>query len=222
MKLFNKKQLEHIKLASKDETRQVLCGLRIEGDSTVSTDGHRLMKVTWNKPRDIEDWPANGIKWTKKDKPFILPRSTVEKALRNIPKRPAYPILENVAIGLKDTNGKGPDKFVVQTSDLENTDNVEGKTVEGKYPDYKQIMPDYENLIQEPLSLEVNPNPAPQYIKVGLNARYLKEICTQLEKYKDRSHMITLHVKEADSPVCITADDGEGTEAVAVVMPMKL
>lgn len=207
MKLFNKKQLENVKLASKDETRQVFCGLRIEGDSTVSTDGHRLMKVTWNKPRDIEDWPANGIKWAKKEEPFILPRSTVEKALRNIPKRPAYPILENVAIGLKDTKGKGPDQFVVQTSDLENTDNVEGKTVEGKYPDYKQVIPDFEN--------------SKKYHKVGLSAKYLKEICAQLEKYKD-SHMVTFYMGKETDPVVITADDKEGTEATAVLMPMKL
>ena len=207
MKLFNRKQLENIKLASKDETRQSLNGLRIEGNSTIASDGHKLMRVTWTKPLDVKDWPANGVEWTKKDKPFTLPRSTVEKALKNIPKRCAMPILENVAIGLKKTTAQDPDKFVVQTTDLENTDNVEGKTVIGQYPDYEKCIPDYKN--------------PKDYRKVGLSAKHLKDICAQLEKYAD-SKMVTLYMGNEKEPVVITADDHEGTEAMALLMPMQL
>jgi len=209
MKLYNRKQLENIKLASKDDTRQTLNGLHFEGDSTVSTDGHKLMKVTWTVPQKAKNWPVNGVEWEKKDKPFILPRSTVEKALKNIPKQRglAMPVLENVAIGLKKTEKDDPDKFVVQTSDLENTDNIEGKTVEGKFPNYKQVIPDYQN--------------SESYRKVGISAHYLKEVCAQLEKYKNSS-MVTLYMGNEKEPIVITADDDEGTEAEAVLMPMQL
>ena len=268
MKLFNQKQLENIKMACKDDTRPHLNGLFIEGNSTIATDGHRLMKVSFNPEplkkkvlykelgEDFADdkelgkslalekynkkmameWPANGVKWDTSTKPFTLPRSTVEKALKNIPKKVDMAILKNVAIGLEfDKKGKAV-KAVCQTTDLENTDNVQGRLVDGKFPNYKQVLPDFEN---------------GDYQRVSVNAKYLKEVCAQLEKYNDGNHPIILHLKK-DKLSCsvendressqfnpffmpvieaelgehfsmgVTADDKEGTDAVAVIMPVRI
>lgn len=225
MKLFNRKQLENIKLSSKDDTRQTLTGLFFTGNSTVSTDGHRLMKVTANYTEEnknhLADWPANGVNWNPSQDSFILARSTVEKAIKNIPKS-GHPQLDYVAIGLTTTPPGESKKAVCQTTDLDSVNNLETRTIEGKFPDYERCLPDYENLEHEHLSLEVNPNPSPKYIRVGISAKYLKEICAQLEKYQDKSHMIALYIKDEISPICITAQDDEKTEALAVVMPMKL
>lgn len=267
MILFNKKQLENVKMASKDETRQALNGLLIEGNSTIATDGHKLMKVTFtpnplsstviekelgkefvdnleiceswalekHNIKNLEEWPANGIPWANSDKPFILARSTVEKAIKNIPKRKDLAILQNVAIGLSEVKGLEPFKAVCQTTDLENTDNVEARTVDGKFPNYKQVLPDFEG--------------SGDFQRVGVDAKHLKDICTQLEKYSDGSvKPITLYIKkdytiskdfmeESENPLGfpilevvkgenysmgITANDYQGTTATAVLMPVKL
>ncbi len=268
MRLFNRKQLDNIKMASKDQTRLALNGLLIEGNSTIATDGHKLMKVTF-KPDPLPDtvikkelgeefvdnlvicesyalekhnennsdeWPANGIPWVESDKPFILARSTVEKAIKNIPKLKDLPHLQNVAIGLSEVVNGLPFKAVCQTTDLENTDNVEARLVDGKFPNYKQVLPDFEG--------------SDDFHRVGVDAQHLKNICTQLEKYSDGSvKPITLYLKKDKlSPkiihmdqggnsflmptieiekgenysMGITADDHEGTTATAVLMPIKL
>ncbi len=219
MKLYNKKQHEIVKIASKDKTKPALQGLYIDGDTTVMTDGRKLMTVKSN-PMPTEEWPANSIPWKIDPDPFIISREQVEKSLKNIPRKPDFPILGNVAIG-KVVNDTGLKELACQTTNLENTDKVEGREIDAKYPNYKQIIPPYKD---EEL-----------YQAIGISATYLKEVCTLLEKYKERSRMITLHVRKkyipynekdkktvADFPIVLTADDGEGTEAMAVIMPMVL
>ncbi len=212
MKLYNKKQLEIVKIASKDETRPALQGLYIDGDTTVMTDGHKLMTVK-SKPMPTEDWPANSIPWKKNSEPFIISREQVEKCLKNIPKKSQVKLLLNAAIGKVENEPC----LVCQTTDIYSTDKVEGSEIDAKYPNYKQVIPDYKD----------NEN----YQAFGVSARYLKEVCTLLEKYQTASNMITLHVRKknpksdndpARYPIVLTADDGEGTEAMAVIMPMVL
>ena len=267
LKLFNRKQLDNIKMASNDKTRLALNGLFIEGNSTIATDGHKLMKVTYtpdplpsaliekelgkefvdnleicesyalekHNEKNLEEWPSNGIGWVKSDKAFILARSTVEKAIKNIPKRKDLPILQNVAIGLSEVKGSEPFKAVCQTTDLENTDNVEARVIDGKFPNYRQVLPDFAG--------------SGDYHRVGVDAKHLKDICAQLEKYNDGCHPITLYLKkdkltaEIKDAECggnpflmpvieivkgehfsmgITADDHLGTTATAALMPVKL
>lgn len=242
--LYNRKQLEIVKLACKDDTRQVMTGLYVDGNTTVITDGHKLIAVKSETETKVEDWPANSIPWKKNDTdPFIISREQVEKALKNIPKKPSMPILEHVAIG-KVENDHGKKELSCQTTDLESTDNVEGREIDGTYPDFKKVMPPY---LDDKL-----------YQAIGVSAKYLKEICTLLEKYQPRGNKITLHVRKSQAhkvisfpmkisteegevddipvtplpkddepdpahfPIVLTAEDGEGTEVAAVIMPMRL
>jgi len=214
MRLYGRRQLEIIKLASKDETRTALCGLYIDRDTTVITDGHKLVTIT-SQPKPQEDWPANSIPWEKDDSaPFIISREQVEKALKNLPRKASMPILQNVAIG-KIENEEGRKDVACQTTDLDNTDKVEGREIEATFPNYKQVIPPY---LDDTL-----------YQSIGISAGYLKEICTVLEKYNN-SKKVVLHIaKETkkqtmpeNQPIVLTADDEEGTEAMAVIMPMKL
>lgn len=219
MKLFNRKQLENIKLASKDDTRMALNGLYFKGNSTISTDGHKLMKVTYTPPESEskEEWPVNGVQWLDSDASFILPRSTVEKALQNIPKKDGHPlsILSNVAVGLIQKVDGEPSRATCQTSDLINTNNVEAQIVDVKFPDYERVIPDYENSELKP-TLYLRPDS--EYRRVGIDAHMLKEICAQLEKYNSKHHIV-LHIGDENQAVVITANDGAGTEALAVLMP---
>jgi len=220
MKLYNKKQLEIISIASPDETRGGLQGLYFDGNTTVAGDDHRIICVENTKQSSTADWPANGIKWNNQDTPFIVTKNTIQKAMKNIPKKPDLPILKNVAIGLKDRPDMTPQKVVCQTTDMENTDNVEAQTLDSKYPTYKRVIPDYED--------------SATYQRVGISARYLVEVCGLLGKYQENSKIITLYVKKdvmrngeinvpgENFPIVVTADDEEGTKATAVIMPMRL
>jgi len=220
MRLFNKKQLEIIKFSSTDPSRQALYGLLFDGNKTVATDGHRLVYVE-SEPEEGVEWQANGVEWSENDKPFIVHRPTIEKALKNIPKKPDLPVLENAAIGLKVVPTGHPDKVICQTTDLDNTENVEARTVDSKFPSYEQVIPDFKN--------------PDQYQRVGVNARYLKEVCMLLEKYEEKDHCITLYLKKDGMDeengikklgehlsMVVTADDGKGTTATAILMPVRL
>lgn len=224
MRLFTRKQLEIVKFASRDDTRIGLNGVYVDGETTVATDGHRLLMVK-SKQMENADWPANSIKWSENDKPFTIPLTTVEKALRNVPKKVDLPILERIAIGLKEVPTGDADKVVCQTTDLDTTDNVEARIQEGKFPNYKQVIPDFKD--------------SDQYQRVGVSAGYLKDVCAVLEKYNPGSKMITLYVKK-DTPkvvgskytesaklgenysIVLTADDNLGNQATAVIMPLRL
>jgi DNA polymerase III sliding clamp (beta) subunit (PCNA family) len=211
MKLYSKKQLETVKFVSSDDTRQALQSVLIEGNSVIATDGHRLLKITNNEinTRASDDkWPVNGVAWDDNEEPFLLQKSAVEKAIKNVPKPKdvgATPICLNVAIGKVEEG----EKIVCQTTDLDTTDQVTAKRVDGKFPNYKQVMPDKSD-----------------YIKVGISAKYLKEVCQVLEKYNDNS-MVALHVRpdggnNQQYPIMVTTEDDNGNEAQAVIMPMKL
>ena len=200
MKLFTEKQLEIVKLASKDTTRPILEGLHFDGNTTVTTDGHRMLAVT-SEEIDNQEWPVNGIAWNVQEVPFTLPRKAVEKALKNINKKQDLPILSRVAVG------QVPDsKVSLQTTDLEITDNVATREIEGRFPDYKRIIPDYKT---------------DEYKVMAINAKYLKELCSILEKYDTDNHKIEIHIKDENTPMVITADDREGTTALGIIMPVK-
>ena len=214
MKLLNRKQLEIIKLSSKDETRQALNSLYIYEDTTVTTDGHRMIAVKSNQ-FNREDWPPNGVNWQDDAASgavsFLVDRKTIEDTLKNIPKNPAMPILASAAVGLIEAKDGEPDRVVCQTTDLDRTKNIEARTITGKFPNYKQVIPDYKN---EEL-----------YISMGINASYLEEVCNLLKKYREKSCAITLYMKKEDAnrhSLVITAYDGEGTEATAIIMPYRI
>ena len=217
---YNKKQLEAVKFVSKDETRQGLSGLLFEENRVVATDGHRLMIVNKTPSPDTQEcFPPDDIFSPDKNEPFVVSRKTVEKITKNIPvKMRPNDCLEVIKIGhsVKDH------KIACQAYDLEETTTLE--TADGlknaKFPNYKQVLPDYTD-----------------YIKIGISAKYLKEVCMALEKYNNNA-MVTLNIippkisenaednhegkYQANYPIVITADDGEGTTAEAVIMPMRL
>ena len=210
MRILNRKQLENIRCASKDETRTGLCGLYVDGNKTVTTDGHRLMMVENKKAFPREDWPANGINWKRKPGPFIMDRVAVEKTLKNMNKKHDRPILQNTAmVGLIETEEGKPAKVVSQTTDLDLTENLESRPLGGKFPNYAQVIPDYQD--------------DGLYAKVGVNACYLEEACSILKKYDSGAIAIHFHKEKTENfSIVITAKDGEGTKATSIIMPMGL
>lgn len=221
MRLYRRKQLEIFKLAGKDETRIALQGIHIDRDTTTVTDGHKLISVT-SQPQPQEDWPANGIAWQKHSKPFVLPKELVEQAIKNLPKGSRFnsnKIIDNVAIGHKEEG-----EIVCQTTDLQNTNNIEGMAInpeEHRYPDFKQVIPDYED--------------SENYACISVNAHYLEEISKLFKKYSDTNCAIKLYIRKKYTPLndkdkkkpedfsmVITAIDSDDTKGLAVIMPLNM
>jgi len=212
---YNKKQLEAVKFASKDETRQAIAGLYFEENRVVATDGHRLMVVNSTPSNDTrESFPPSDDfaepKTGEDFEPFTVPRKTVEKITKNIPSKMG----ENDCLEvIKIAPSKNPKKIACQTFDFEETTTVETKPVEGRFPDYRQVLPDYSG-----------------YQKIGINGAYLAEMAKELSKYDTKGKMVVLHIAPPEiagegydkGRIIITAEDENGTKAEAVIMPMRL
>lgn len=213
MQLLNKKHLEIIKIASKDDHRTALQGIYVEAGRTTVTDGHRLMSVH-SYHTDTDEKLAPFIQWSPDKKPFVLPPVTVKEVLKNMPKKirkgeePS-----KIAIGLKKSHNGGPEIIACQANYSNGTETVEGEITATHFPKCEQVIPKIEDL-----------NNPRKYTKTGISAKYLKEICALLETY-DNNHLVTLHIARQDSenkPIVLTANDFDGTDAMAVIMPMKL
>src|SRR5262249_23950911 len=144
--LLERKALEIVRAASKDQTRQSICGIRIEGDgTTIATDGHILAKLTPTANPDGKEYPAlEGVKaddGENKLQPFPLPTEAVAILLKALPKKtPRYlPILGNVALDVEQTNGNGC--AVAAITDLENPQVFKLRKVTDDFPEYQSVFP---------------------------------------------------------------------------------
>src|SRR5262245_12487662 len=123
--LLQRKALEIARAASKDQTRQSICGVRVEPDgTTIATDGHILARFTPTIKVDGKEYPAiDGITaddGENKLVPFTLTTEGVAMLLRALSKKAQrhLPILGNVAVDVEQTNRNG--FAVTAVTDLEN------------------------------------------------------------------------------------------------------
>ena len=209
MKLYSKQQLQAVKACSKDETRPAINGVLVDKNKLVATDGHRMIVVEDKAIDSAKDWPVNGVDWQASNKPFIIPASAINKAIKNIPKSKdtrGLPILEKVAIGETPEN-----TITLQTTDLDTTDNVKTKILysNSKFPDYERVIP----TLGEVGGYDK---------KVGLNARYMIEALQLMINFADeKSKMVTFHMKDENHSIVLTCENEE-TKTTCVVMPMRL
>jgi DNA polymerase III sliding clamp (beta) subunit (PCNA family) len=207
MKLYSKKQLQVVKGCSPDETRPALNGVLADKNKLVATDGHKMFIVEDKAIDSDKDWPVNGVDWQASNKPFIIPSSAINKAIKNIPKSKdtgGNPILEKVAIGETPEN-----TITLQTTDLDTTDNIKTKKVDGKFPNYERVIP----TLGEVGGYDK---------KVGLNAHYMIEALKLMINFADdKSKMVTFHMKDENHSIVLTCENEE-TKTTCVVMPMRL
>ena len=207
MKLYSKQQLQVVKACSKDETRPAINGVLVDENKLVATDGHKMFIVEDKAIDNAKDWPVNGVDWQASNQPFIIPSSAINKAIKNIPKSKDTkdnPILEKVAIGETPEN-----TITLQTTDLDTTDNVKTKIVDGKFPDYERVIP----TLGEVGGYDK---------KVGLNAHYMIEALQLMINFADeKSKMVTFHMKDENHSIVLTCENEE-TKTTCVVMPMRL
>jgi hypothetical protein len=143
--LIPRKALEVVRAASKDQTRQALCGILIEPDgSTVATNGHSLVRFKPTYLDDAKEFPAidgcNPVDEVLSLRPFILGSESVSILLKALPKKSrVLPILGNIALDVAATNNNG--NAVCATTDLENPQIFKPRKVDAEFPTYQAVMP---------------------------------------------------------------------------------
>jgi len=206
--LLNRHNLSIVALASKDETRHSLQGVRVTKDYTEATDGYRLARVTVPTGNPAE-FPNVGIT-ANGSMPAVTVPATAAKALEKALPRPGrsrrLPILENALV---DTEAAQRGTFRAIATDLETQTPVEAAVIEGQYPDSDPVFPG-----GEPLAT------------VHINGLYLAE-CAKLAAgmTNGRSHGIKLLIYDKDglAPVKIEATNPDtGQTATFLIMPMRL
>ena len=203
MKTFTKNQLLVGKASSNDAGRHALNGILVEGNKTIATNGHMLIMNENLEPS--EAWELNGVQW-EDETPFIIGNEAVKKALKNFPrvKKDDHKNRSRMAIGQSSSTGN----VNISAITMQNADNdkIESQAVDGRFPDYKRVIPDITD-----------------YTRVGVNATYLKQICEVLEKSGNGN--IVLNFKKEDAhnhPIVIENIDQAEEKITSVLMPVRL
>lgn len=199
--LISKNQLKVVAFASPDKTRQALNGILIRPEKNMveATDGHCLVRVENKSGIQLDDFPD--VKpFNDVDQDKMVSCDTVKKLLKAMPAKPdGMPILNYFRAGL---NG---DKLDFTITDLDDTQTITSRLIDGKFPDTDQVMP----------------NEADHPIKIGFNGVMMADICKFLASVSgDNSKMITLHIKDKNSPLLMTVHN-DTEEATAILMPMR-
>ncbi len=162
--MLNKYNLQIASLLEKEgQDYDISQVIKITKEKTVATERHLLIEVTRpNLP--YEEFPETGHEY-KQDRDFYLSKNEVAKIQKLIPKNSPFPIIENIMVSQKE------DKTILVTTDLENVFTMSIKDKDVSYPKTDQAYP--------------KGNPV---ISLTVNAKLLKEIATQVEKFNDEKN----------------------------------
>lgn len=203
--MLNKQNLSIHQFTSKSSIRPELEGIYISPKETVATDSIVLARIQIPKV-NISDFPVikKGKKPLEKFKPFILPKKEAEKILKLIPADPVLPILENVALMKR---GKDVVEFAI--TDLQGISCLESNTIEGNFPNYKDLLPK-----------------KGRQIKVVLNPQLLKKVVNFVNEFTDGAiPIVELEIPvEKNAPIRFNCERGTGDDkqkAEIILMPIK-
>lgn len=200
---YNKNNLLVHKIASKDETRPVLTGVKFEPHQTVATDGYKLMMV--EAPADNPEGDVGvelGLTNFNDSYNPNIGRSDVERALKTIPKVKGLPWLSGVFLNENETEGRAE----LSVSDGSGLTKNTARPIEGDYPDYMSILPK-----GEPKA------------RVALNVKILKQVVDTLCQMDiGDANIIRLEIREPLEPVSITAKTEQGQNVQTVIMPVRV
>lgn len=192
--LLTKRQLLLHHTASKDDSRPVLEQIYVfkeDGETVaVSTDSYVLAEVR-EQTELAENFPnvTPDVDNAEIESAYIQ-AEVAKKILPLIPKKVVLPVLGKALV----------QKDELVTTDLDKTTKLITREQEGKYPDYKKLMP------EKPAEFRVNLNPAK-----------LKQV---LEVFKDE-HTLSIEFGEKPLDPVILRGGSAGTKIMAVVMPLK-
>ena len=208
--LYSKRQLAVRHAASTEATRFNLNGVRFHADgSTEATNGHILCRITAKAP-PLDEYPSpkgsslDGAILEGEQEPFTFPIDAVNRLVKAIPKKAHFPILEHAALDVGASNANGSARFI--TTDLESTQAIEGRKIEGDFPDTGKVIPG-----GKPVTT------------LALNLTLLCKLEKALREFNGGKDAIAnLEIHGPHTPVKLTASNPDVGEFLAVIMPMRV
>lgn len=207
--LVPKRALAVKEAASTDETRFVLNGVYLHKNESkgeaVATDGRFLLKASWTL-QDEQDYPSvpGAISPAKENDSGIIPTSAIVSAVKAMPKKnkTSLPILDNMRVKFDaDTN-----LTQIVSTDLEKHNIQPSRIIDGTYPNYSQVIPEYKEEGD---------------IKVKVSVEYLYKIVSALKQMEAKEVIIS--VKDGDRPVRLDAQSEDRIlDVVGVLMPIRI
>jgi len=206
--LFNRNNLQLYQLADKGSSRPELTGVLFKRDRTLATDSYILAEVVnsdemLRQANDLPDLPDKGkllLNFAKKG--YIIPASSVKKALGNIPVNPQLPVLEYARF----CQPFDPLTSKIATTNLERADVVNVKNIDADYPDTSRVMPDEQG--------------EKAYKFISLNRKYLKKIA-DLFNSMEMGDTIQIGIKDTTSPVYLKGESKTGQKIKGLIMPIR-
>lgn len=197
---YNKNNFLVSNIASKDNTRPILTGIKFETNATIATDGYKLMIC--ETPKDISSEDLGDLPSVKDNNyNVIIPKDMVDNVSRSLPKKPIFEWLKNAYF----TNNSDNTSVEMITTDGVSTQKHTGKTIEGEYPKYSEVVPK-----GKPIN------------SVRLNIKYLKQIVDTFAKMDIEDGCINIQTYADLLPVSITAKTSQDQNVQAVIMPVKV
>ena len=223
---------------SVEETRYYLNGiyLHVPEDEAVlravATDGHRLARVDMAKPVGADAMPA-----------IIVPRKTVAEVQKLLDEEDGEVSIQvsdtkinfafsNIVLTSKLIDGKFPDYTRVIPTDNDKVLSLDAKSFAQSVDRVSAISNEKSRAVKlvlesDKLGLSVsNPDSgsasdelsvsySADAMEIGFNARYLMDIAGQLD-----GEMATFELADSGSPTLVR--DGDDTQALYVLMPMRV
>ena len=210
--MYNKNNLAIHRIASADESRPVLTGVRFESNSTVATDGYKLMIV--QTPPDDGSEAIEGLDGLHTQAGHYnvnIDRKTIATIERDLPKKPMFEWLK----GMFFTASSDDKVAELMTTDGVNHTKHIAKPIEGEYPDYNAILP------------KGKPSQS-----VAFNVKQMKGLIDTFNamNLESTAGVIKLDLyanTDSDSPTSLkamqfTAKTSEGQNIQAVLMPVRV
>jgi DNA polymerase III sliding clamp (beta) subunit (PCNA family) len=211
MSIYNKNNLLIHEIASKDEGRPELTGVLFKKNRAVATDGYVLIEVKNNENfANPNEYPAlpnkRSIMTNFSKKGYLLPAKSVKKALSNLneSENDRLEILNNcIFLNTRDENINE-----IATTDLENTNIVSTKSIDGEYPDTQKVIPQTDK----------------GYSKTILDIRKLKQVIDVISKM-DLPDFKTIELLtpeyDKDKPTIIKTTTTKEQKITGIIMPVK-
>lgn len=182
-----------IEMAAKQDVRYYLNGILIESDSRamVATDGVALM-ATWSDPDKLDDQGADADGLAIGEH-VMLPR--------------------DIAVSAVKLAGKNPHMELTKRDGKYYLDNLQFTPIEGRYPDWRRIIPGSTIFDADHAPGQFNPD----YLSTIKKAYRLMEG----KGPKTASDIAIFHNGPTD-PAFVTSAGTSGSDAFCVLMPMRL
>ena len=212
---LNQHNLDSIRCASKEDSKEILNGLFISEKETVATDGFQMLIVETPKDKKemTELYPVKDDAYAITEealKSCVLPSKSLKDVRKAIPLKSPLPVLRNLYLDASFSNKNGTAKLVANS--LDNVQVFQPKKIGGDYPKYENLLPTEQTLKEN-------------YTRYTFNGRLLGEMLQTLAKMggKGGLNVVKLHLPKTDTekPAYMEVKTEEGQEVRALVMPVR-